>query len=396
VIQEGSNAWRITWEDLPTPDDFNDLTVTVALVPPASTLTVDDAWTGNGSSNWTARKTSFRPGECIGYNGVVNNRTTSTLNAEFVWNVTGPAGQLLREQHSLNADVGSLPWVLGRQIPRNAAAGTYTYTLSVTHNNQTSSRSATFTVQGPPVTNLALCQQTYTSSVEGGQEWDLGGWNAVDGNLNTRWASRKPAEGGQLAEWILVDLGTLRTVNNVVLRWHAAYSTIYEIFVHDGVTWEPIDLNLAGQGAVESRSFAPRQARFVLLFMVGKSDPSLGYSLSELEVYGPGLAAGADVTNMTSQQRGRPVSPSTLPSAPGAGDQVEPVRRQSAPGGAGQSPPHLPSAEELIRSLNAPDCSPSPGMEGVRPQLPCTPGSRTPGSQGTAGPRGGVYDPGPR
>jgi len=56
---------------------------------------------------------------------------------------------------------------------------------------------------------------------------------AVDGDLGTRWSSTF-----QDPQWLQVDLGTTATLDQIVLRWEAAYATGYRIEVsNDGQRW---------------------------------------------------------------------------------------------------------------------------------------------------------------
>ena len=51
---------------------------------------------------------------------------------------------------------------------------------------------------------------------------ELGPEKAVDGNLQTRWASEFSDP-----QWFVVDLGERKTVESVILHWDAAYAEIY-------------------------------------------------------------------------------------------------------------------------------------------------------------------------
>ncbi|MCU1248028.1 MAG: coagulation factor 5/8 type domain protein [Edaphobacter sp.] len=161
-----------------------------------------------------------------------------------------------------------------------------TFTVSVTNSTgTTTSAKALLTVQStaPTGPNLALNQPAKESASQ--NDATLGQALAVDGNLATRWASASADPS-----WIYVDLGTAKTVNQVILRWEAAYGKAYQIQVsNDAQTWTPVFTQTAGQGGVENISFAPVSARFVRMYGTVRGTP-YGYSLYEFEVYGPATA----------------------------------------------------------------------------------------------------------
>ncbi len=107
-------------------------------------MTVTSARTGDGSSN---TKTSFNGGETIRYLGVVTNTTGATRNAAFRWSLSGPCGSTTLWSGNLDTSAGAVEWYLQGSTPSNCP-GNYTYTLSVTYNGQTTSRSATFSIAG--------------------------------------------------------------------------------------------------------------------------------------------------------------------------------------------------------------------------------------------------------
>ncbi|MCW5857453.1 MAG: phosphodiester glycosidase family protein [Caldilineales bacterium] len=115
-----------------------------ALSPTDSSVTVTSARTGDGSSN---TKTSFNGGETIRYLGVVTNTTGATRNAAFRWSLSGPCGSVTLWSGNLDTPAGPAEWYLQGSTPSNCP-GNYTYTLSVTYNGQTTSRSATFSIAG--------------------------------------------------------------------------------------------------------------------------------------------------------------------------------------------------------------------------------------------------------
>jgi hypothetical protein len=72
--------------------------------------------------------------------------------------------------------------------------------------------------------------------------------HAVDGNRQTRWASR----GGQPGEYLQIDLGRPTVVGPLRIVWEHAYARTYEVLVSlDGLSWERSFLRTDGQGGVE-------------------------------------------------------------------------------------------------------------------------------------------------
>ncbi|MEV5572713.1 PQQ-dependent sugar dehydrogenase [Spirillospora sp. NPDC052269] len=125
--------------------------------------------------------------------------------------------------------------------------------------------------------NLALKRPAAASSVE--QSW-YPARNAVDGNGKSRWSSKRTDP-----QWFRVDLGSVRQVGYVILRWESAYATAFQIQVSkDGRTWTTVHARTNGNGGVDYVAFAPVQARYVR--MVGtKRATKYGYSLWEMEVF---------------------------------------------------------------------------------------------------------------
>jgi hypothetical protein len=106
--------------------------------------------------------------------------------------------------------------------------------------------------------------------------------NATDGNTSTRWSSEFSD-----SQWIYVDLGTVFTINQVVLRWETAYGRAYQLQVsNDASTWSDVYSTTTGDGAVDDIILgAPVSRRYVRLLGIQRAT-MYGYSLWEFEVYG--------------------------------------------------------------------------------------------------------------
>ncbi len=129
-----------------------------------------------------------------------------------------------------------------------------------------------------PSLNLAINKTAVASSEEGAGRTAS---SAVDGNLETRWAS----EPGVDPQWIYVDLGKTYHINKVVLKWEEAFAKGYQVYVsNDGRYWTNIYSTSYGRGGTNTIDTAA-QGRYVLLYG-NRRGTSYGYSLWEFEVYG--------------------------------------------------------------------------------------------------------------
>jgi PKD repeat protein len=135
-----------------------------------------------------------------------------------------------------------------------------------------------FAVHGTPaiVGNKALNRPAVASSIEGA---GLAASFAVDGNSNTRWASLATD-----AQWIYVDLGSVMSVNGVVLHWEAAYGKSYNIQVsNDATNWTTVLPVTNGNGGYDDLPLSA-SGRYVRVQGLTRGT-GYGYSLWSFEVY---------------------------------------------------------------------------------------------------------------
>ena len=126
-------------------------------------------------------------------------------------------------------------------------------------------------------TNLALNAPTTASSV---QSSSLPATAATDGNTGTRWSSAFSDP-----QWLEVDLGSTRSVCQVVLDWETAYATAFQIQTSaDGSTWTTIFSTTTGTGGTQTLNVTG-SGRYIRMYGTTRAT-QYGYSLWEFEVFG--------------------------------------------------------------------------------------------------------------
>ena len=130
---------------------------------------------------------------------------------------------------------------------------------------------------GCSTTNIALNQPTTASSV---QSASFPASAATDGNTGTRWSSAFSDP-----QWLEVDLGSSKSICQVVLQWEAAYATAFQIQTSaDGTTWTTIYSTTTGTGGTQTLNVTGT-GRYVRMYGTARATP-YGYSLWEFQVYG--------------------------------------------------------------------------------------------------------------
>jgi chitosanase len=118
---------------------------------------------------------------------------------------------------------------------------------------------------------------------------------AVDGSTDTRWAST----AGAGTQWLRVDLGAAQTVDRVRLVWEKAYARTYRIQLSgNGAGWTDIYSTTSGNGGTDDLKKLSGGGRY-LRVLATRRGTSAGYSLREVQVYGPGPAAPLPATTAT-------------------------------------------------------------------------------------------------
>ncbi|MEV8505830.1 chitosanase [Actinoplanes sp. NPDC051475] len=132
---------------------------------------------------------------------------------------------------------------------------------------------------------------------------------AVDGDTTTRWATSTPAG----TQWLRLDLGRQQAVTRVRLVWDPAYARAYRLQLSpDGTRWTDLTRVTGGDGGTDDLKRLSGSGRFLRLLATQRAWAS-GYSLRELQVYGPGPAVKA--TPVTSAPTAVPAAAAGLTDA---------------------------------------------------------------------------------
>ena len=135
-----------------------------------------------------------------------------------------------------------------------------------------------------PNVNLALNRPVSVSSAKDDAHT---GDMAVDGDLLTTWQTAKAVGKNVLpAEWIIVDLGSSRPINEVTLEWDSNFATGYSIQISDdNSTWTTLFSTTTGDGGADTIAFTTVAARYVRLDSTAWSSDAQRNWLLEFEIY---------------------------------------------------------------------------------------------------------------
>ncbi len=164
------------------------------------------------------------------------------------------------------------------QTPQPFAQYTLQASLTGIHGNTVSSW-RDFTILNPLEAGIAL-QRPARASSEYSPEHRAS--LAVDGLAGTYWSSdfSDPA-------WLEVDLGTVQTVDRVVVDWETAFAKAYSIALStDGQNWRQVFSTSDGKGGLSEASFDPQPARWVKLTGTARGT-KWGYGVKEFKVFSP-------------------------------------------------------------------------------------------------------------
>ena len=115
-------------------------------------------------------------------------------------------------------------------------------------------------------------------------------WTApgvTDGNARTRWSS---VAGGR-SQWVQIDLGAAQEVRRVRLSWARIYAKAYRVQLSsNGSVWTDLYRTSTGNGGADDLRGLRGSGRFLRVLATQRPIGSGGYSLWEVEAYGPGPA----------------------------------------------------------------------------------------------------------
>ena len=110
---------------------------------------------------------------------------------------------------------------------------------------------------------------------------------AADVDNKTRWASVT----GPGTQWLRIDLGATQSVNRVKLNWERAYASGYRIQTSaDAASWTDLYATGNGDGGIDDLKGLDGGGRYLRVLALQRGT-TYGYSLREVQVYGPGPAA---------------------------------------------------------------------------------------------------------
>jgi hypothetical protein len=114
----------------------------------------------------------------------------------------------------------------------------------------------------------------------------------TDGTPVRRWES-----AASDPQWLQVDLGSVGTINRVVLDWEQASAKAYSVLVSaNGSSWTQVFAETNGNGGTDVVTFPPVAARYVHVAMTQRNFPQWAYSMYDLHVYRDDLAASRPTT----------------------------------------------------------------------------------------------------
>ena len=110
---------------------------------------------------------------------------------------------------------------------------------------------------------------------------DLNPGAAIDGDFNSRWGSIQKQDPVDL----IVNFGSPKSFDHVIMRWENASSAQYTIDVSsDGTTWKTVVGPVVGKGGVDTQTFPVQTAQYVRMNSL-KRNTDYGVSMFEFEVY---------------------------------------------------------------------------------------------------------------
>jgi chitosanase len=133
----------------------------------------------------------------------------------------------------------------------------------------------------PVLASSTLASSTLASSTQGAK---FAAANAVDGSAESRWASGSDAG----SQWLRIDLGAVQAVDRVRLVWEKGYARSYRIQLSaDAANWTDLYVTASADGGTDDLKRLTGSGRY-LRILATQRGTSRGYSLWEMQAYGPG------------------------------------------------------------------------------------------------------------
>ncbi|MCL5735096.1 MAG: discoidin domain-containing protein, partial [Actinobacteria bacterium] len=273
------------FDDYPSPDDgreFDNIQIQVAtMAAPEIEVTGNGISIADGDATPSATDhtdfgTIVQASPTVSRTFTVCNSGSATLT---LGPVTVPAGFTLTEGLSGSLAPGASDTFTVRLD--NATLGTKSGDVSFS-TNDADENPFNFRITGVVTTasaNLALGKTAVASTI---QNASFPAAYATDGDVNSRWGSQYTDN-----EWLYVDLGSVYTINRVVMLWTVAYARSFKLQVsNDAATWMDVYSTTAGAGGTEDITLAAPAAGRYVRFLGLQRATQWGYSFYEFEVYG--------------------------------------------------------------------------------------------------------------
>jgi len=140
-------------------------------------------------------------------------------------------------------------------------------------------RAKTLVIDNCDKTNLALNKPVMASSYDVGEDYSPEKVN--DGLDYTRWLSKISDP-----QYITIDLGAVYPLCKIVVHWLAALASSFNVQVsYDNVNWADV-ADFTNNLIYDNIIPVAASARYVRVYGTERINPSRGYSIGEIEVYG--------------------------------------------------------------------------------------------------------------
>ncbi len=152
---------------------------------------------------------------------------------------------------------------------------------------------------------------------------------AVDGNKDSRWESTHKVS----PSWLTVDIGAVRAIEQVAVHWENANAAHYRLEgSRDGLQWQLLTEHRHNQFGERTDRFAiATQLQYLRLLAIEPSSGNAwGYSVRELEIFGPADDSDTPPTPPVEPPT-PPVNPPVEPPTPPVNPPVEPPQPPGPP-----------------------------------------------------------------